>query len=141
MALIKYNTRDYRPTSFNSFLDRFFNDDFTPSTKSFTPQVDIAETDKKFEVSFAVPGLKKEDITVDLNEGVLTVSGERKFEESKKEKNFHSVETYFGTFKRSFHLPENVLTDKVEAKYEDGILLIEIPKKEIKNEVKKISIK
>ncbi|MCR9251501.1 MAG: Hsp20/alpha crystallin family protein [bacterium] len=143
MALVRYNPRDYRPVGFGNLIDRFFNDSvFTnDGTSSFTPQVDIAETDKDFELQFAVPGLKKEDISIDLEDGTLTVGGERKFEETKKEKNFHSVETRYGSFKRSFKLPENVAADKVEASYKDGILLIQIPKTEIKKEVKTISIK
>ena len=124
-------------------IDRFFNDSLitNETAATFTPQVDIAETDKQFEIQFAVPGLDKKDIKIDVNEGVLTVSGERKFEETKKEKNFHSVESYFGTFKRSFKLPENVKEDKIEAKYENGILIVDLPKSEVKKEIKTISIK
>ena len=143
MSLIKYNPGDYRPVSFNSLIDRFFNDSFVSNetAPSFTPQVDIAETDKNFEIQFAVPGMDKKDFHIDINDGVLTVSGERKFEETKKEKNFHSVESYFGTFKRSFNLPDNVKEEKIEAKYENGILIVDLPKSEVKKEIKTISIK
>ena len=144
MALVRYNTRDFRPVRFGSLIDRFFNDALYTNeggAASFTPQVDIAETDDNFELQFAIPGINKDDITIDLEDGTLTVGGERKFEETKNEKNFHSVETRYGSFKRSFKLPENVAEDKVEASYKDGILLIQIPKTEIKKEVKTISIK
>ncbi len=143
MTLVKYNPRDYRPVTFNSLIDRFFNDSFLSNENnvSFTPQVDIAETDKSFELQFALPGLKKEDISIDLEDNTLTVAGERKFQEEKKEKNFHSVETRYGSFKRSFKLPDNVAADKVEAGYKDGILTIQLPKDETKKAVKTISIK
>ncbi|MEO9803456.1 MAG: Hsp20/alpha crystallin family protein [Reichenbachiella sp.] len=145
MSLIKYNPRNLRTFTTNNlfddlFNDRFFNSDVTVG-KSFTPQVDISETEKAFELSFAIPGIKKEEIKIDLNEGHLAVSGERKFEEKKEEKNFHSVETRYGSFSRSFQLPDNINTDKVEAKYEDGLLNIVIPKDEKKIQKKTIAIK
>lgn len=145
MSLIKYNPRTLRTFTTNNlfddlFNDRFFNNDHTVG-KSFTPQVDIAETDKAFELSFAIPGIKKNEIKIDLNEGQLVVSGERKFEEKKEEKNFHSVETRYGSFSRSFHLPDNINVDKVEAKYEDGLLNVIIPKDEQKIQKKTIAIK
>lgn len=145
MSLIKYNPRTLRTFTTNNlfddlFNDRFFNNDVTVG-KSFTPQVDISETEKAFELSFAIPGIKKNEINIDLNEGQLIVSGERKFEEKKEEKNFHSVETRYGSFSRSFHLPDNIDANKVEAKYEDGLLNITIPKDEKKIQKKTISIK
>lgn len=145
MSLIKYNPRTLRTFTTNNlfddlFNDRFFNNDVTVG-KSFTPQVDISETEKAFELSFAIPGIKKNEIKIDLNEGQLVVSGERKFEEKKEEKNFHSVETRYGSFSRSFHLPDNINADKVEAKYEDGLLNIIIPKDEKKIQKKTIAIK
>ncbi|WP_420580157.1 Hsp20/alpha crystallin family protein [Reichenbachiella sp.] len=145
MSLIKYNPRTLRTFTTNNlfddlFNDRFFNNDVTVG-KSFTPQVDISETEKAFELSFAIPGIKKNEVSIDLNEGQLIVSGERKFEEKKEEKNFHSVETRYGSFSRSFHLPDNIDANKVEAKYEDGLLNITIPKDEQKIQKKTIAIK
>lgn len=145
MSLIKYNPRTLRTFTTNNlfddlFNDRFFNNDVTVG-KSFTPQVDISETEKAFELSFAIPGIKKNEIKIDLNEGQLVVSGERKFEEKKEDKNFHSVETRYGSFSRSFHLPDNIDVEKVEAKYEDGLLNITIPKDEKKIQKKTIAIK
>lgn len=142
MGLIKYNTNDYRPTSFRSFVDNFFNDDFNGgSVSSFTPKVDIAETDKEFEIQLHVPGMNKEAFNIDLDVDRLTISGERKLENEKKEKNFHSVESYYGSFKRSFHLPDVVNRDKVDASYLDGILTIVLPKDEKKVAKKQITIK
>ena len=142
MGLIKYNTNDYRPTSFRSFLDGFLSDDFGGgSVPTFTPKVDIAETEKEFEVQLHIPGVKKDEIGIDLNENVLTISGERKFENEKNEKNFHSVESYFGSFKRTFHLPDMVNKDKIDASYQDGILVVKLPKDVQKSAKKQISIK
>lgn len=145
MSLIKYNPRTLRTFNTSNLFDDLFNDSFfnneTTTGKAFTPQVDVSETEKAFELSFAIPGIKKDEIKIDLNEGQLTVSGERKFEEKKEEKNFHSVETKYGSFSRSFHLPDNIDADKVEAKYEDGLLNITIAKDEKKIQKKTIAIK
>ncbi len=144
MTLTKYNTRDYRPVSFNSFLDRFFNDTFDPSLSGgsrFTPQVDILEQDKSFEIQLALPGMNKDDFSIEMNEGMLTVSGERKFENEKKEKNYRTVETHYGSFSRSFHLPKDIKAEKIEAKYDNGILHVTVPKDEKKALKRLISIK
>ncbi|MEO9965917.1 MAG: Hsp20/alpha crystallin family protein [Reichenbachiella sp.] len=145
MSLIKYNPRTLRTFTTNSLFDDLFNDRLfnggATEGKSFTPQVDISESDKSFELSFAIPGIKKEEIHIDLNEGQLVVSGERKFEEKKEGKNFHAVETRYGSFSRSFQLPDNINADKVEAKYEDGLLNVIIPKDEKKIQKKTIAIK
>jgi HSP20 family protein len=83
--------------------------------------------------------MNKDDFKIDLNDNFLTISGERKLSKEKNEKNFHSIETQYGTFSRSFSLPENVDVNKINAKYENGILAISIPKDEKK--VLKTSIK
>ncbi|MEQ9288547.1 MAG: Hsp20/alpha crystallin family protein [Cyclobacteriaceae bacterium] len=145
MSLIKYNPTELRPVSFNSLFDRFFNDNFSVKDHngglSFVPQVDISETNEAFELQFVVPGVDKKGFKIDLQDGKLTVSGERKVEEEKKEKNFHSRESYYGTFTRSFYLPDNINDEKVEANYKDGILSIVIPKDEKKVARKNIVVK
>ena len=142
MGLINYNTNDYRPTSFKSFVDRFLNEDYAGgSVSSFSPKVDIAESEKDFEIQLHVPGIKKEDFNIDLNKDQIIISGERKFENEKKEKNFHSVESYFGSFNRTFHLPDVINKDKVDASYQDGILTIKLPKDEKKVTKKQIAVK
>jgi HSP20 family protein len=137
MSLIRYNSalNDYAPTSFSNLIDRFFNDKLTRgggSAYSFVPRVDILEEDKTFEVHVAVPGMNKDDFKIDLNDNFLTISGERKLTHEKKENNFHAVETQYGTFSRSFSLPENVDANKISAKYVNGILEVTIPKDEKK---------
>lgn len=138
MAIVKYNGHTYRPTTFNSLVDKFFNDEVFSgkNTSSFTPQVDIAETEKEFELQFYIPGLKKEDVKIELNADKLTVSGERKLENEKKEKNYHTVESKYGTFSRSFYLPDTVNTEKIEASFKDGVLYLVLPK-DAKKETKK----
>ena len=142
MGLIKYNTNDYRPTSFRSFVDKFFNDEFVGgSLPAFSPKVDIAESEKVFEIHLHAPGMNKEDFSIDLNEDRITISGERKLDNEKKEKNFHSVESYYGSFKRSFHLPEVINREKVDASYKDGVLILTLPKDEKKVTKKQIAVK
>lgn len=143
MTLIKYNPNGFKPATFGNFVDRFFNDDFFGgrSVTSFSPQVDIAESDKEFEIQFHLPGINKEDVSIDVKNDRLTVSGERKMKEEKNEKNYHSVESYYGSFSRSFYLPDNVNLEKIDASYKDGILNIILPK-DVKKEAKKtIAIK
>jgi HSP20 family protein len=102
--------------------------------------VDIAETNTAFELQFAIPGVDKKGFNIELQDGKITVSGERKSENEKNEKNYHSRESYYGSFKRSFYLPDNINEDKVEASYKDGILNIVIPKDEKKITKKSIEV-
>lgn len=140
MSIVRYNSNDFMPTSFSSVLDRFFSDAVARSGGStFTPKVDIVENEKSYEIHMAAPGLSKEDFKIEVNENYLTISGERKFSSEKKEKNFHSIETQYGSFSRSFSLPENVDGSKINAKYNNGILELTLPKDEKK--VLKQSIK
>jgi HSP20 family protein len=133
MKLIRYNQLDPQvPASFSGMLDRFFSDSMSAALKQFTPAVDISEDEKSYAIHLAVPGVKKSDFKINLIDGKLTVSGERKMEEKKEGKNYHSIETQFGNFSRSFFLPEDVLADQIEASYENGILILTLPKREKK---------
>jgi len=133
MSLIRYRANDFVPTSFSALVDQFINDTVGRTGGStFNPKTDVAETEKAYEIHLAVPGMKKEDFKLEVNENYLTISGERKFNEEKKEKNFHSVETYYGTFSRSFRVPENVEASKINAAYNNGILEVTLPKDEKK---------
>ncbi len=137
MSIIRYNStlNDFVPTSFSNLIDRFFNESVARtggSAYSFVPRVDIVENDKAFEIHVAVPGMNKEDFKIDLNDNYLTISGERKFTEEKKDKNFHLIESQYGTFSRSFALPDNVDANKITATYVNGILLVTVSKDEKK---------
>lgn len=132
MNLIRYNT-DYVPTTFSSLVDRFFNDSLTRSGgSSFVPKVDIIENENSYELHVAAPGLNKEDFNIEVKDNYLTVSGERKFTNEKKDKNFHAIETQYGSFSRSFVLPEHIDGAKINAKYNNGILEVLVPKDEKK---------
>ncbi|MDP4680661.1 MAG: Hsp20/alpha crystallin family protein [Cyclobacteriaceae bacterium] len=145
MSLIKYNPSHARSLAFNSLFDNFFNNNFSSpdsaKSNSFVPQVDIAETDSFFELQFVISGVDKKGFNIELQDGKITVSGERKVENDKDEKNYHSRESYYGSFKRSFYLPDNINEEKVEAKYTDGILSIVIPKDEKRITKKSIEVK
>ena len=141
MSLIRKNQDWVAPATIDRFVDRFFNDSLEQTQTAFTPKVDIAESEKAFEIQVAVPGLEKKDINIDLRDGLLTISGERKFVKKDKERNFHAVQTQYGTFKRSFQLPDSIEEGKIEASYESGILSVVIPKDESKKIVSKITVK
>jgi HSP20 family protein len=96
----------------------------------WNPSVDIVETDEAYELKAEIPGLKKEDIQVSLEDGLLTIRGEKKEETETRKKNYHTVERVFGKFERSFRLPENARGDSIHARYDNGVLSIDIPKAE-----------
>jgi HSP20 family protein len=133
MSIIRYNPNDFVPSTFSSLVDKFFNESLARTGGSvFTPKVDVIESETSYEVQVAVPGLSKEDFKIEINENYLTVSGERKFTNEKKDKSFHSIETNYGSFSRSFTLPDNADGAKISAKYNNGILELVIPKDEKK---------
>ena len=96
---------------------------------SLNPKVDIVEDDKSYKLSAELPGLELDDINLDLSDGVLTLSGEKKTEkEETKEGNYHMMERSYGFFKRSFSLPPSVEEDKIKADFKKGVLNISMPK-------------
>lgn len=96
----------------------------------WAPVVDIAEDDNSYVITAELPGLKKEDIKVGVQNDVLTISGERKYEKEEKDKKFHRVERAYGSFSRRFTIPENSDGEKVSAEFKDGILQVHLPKTE-----------
>ena len=98
------------------------------TTGDWSPRVDISETDNEFVVKAEIPEVKKEDVKVSVDNGVLTIQGERKQEKEEKGKKFHRVERFYGSFVRSFTLPDNVDETKVKATFKDGMLNLQIPK-------------
>ena len=116
-------------------MNRLFDTTFAAeegelSATGWLPAVDIEETPDSLRVIAELPGIRKEDINVEYENGLLTIRGERRREEEKREKNFHRVERSFGTFMRSFRLPATVDAEKIVASYEDGVLRLEMPKHE-----------
>ena len=98
------------------------------ATGDWAPRVDISETDHEFIIKAEIPEVGKEDLKVTVDNNVLTIRGERKQEKEEKDKKFHRVERYYGTFARSFTLPENVDQAKIEASFKDGMLNLRLPK-------------
>ena len=94
------------------------------------PPVDIVERENDYFVRVELPGVNKSDVKITAKNDVLTIKGEKKMEVEKKEDNFHRIERSYGTFQRSFTLPSSVMSDKIEASYNDGILTISLPKSE-----------
>jgi HSP20 family protein len=120
----------------NRLFEQAFGDAYTGeeseemSSRSWTPAVDIAESDDRLTLFAELPGLAKDDVQITLEDNVLTVKGERRFERDETKESFHRIERAYGVFQRSFHLPSNVQADKVEAAFADGVLRIAIPKQE-----------
>ena len=106
----------------------------------WTPRVDIVEDEKEIVVKAELPEMKKEDVKVAVDEGVLTISGERRLEKEEKNKKYHRIETEYGSFLRSFTLPAAVIADKVTADFKDGMLKVHLPK-ETKPGAKAVEIK
>lgn len=100
------------------------------TTTEWAPLVDISEDDKQYVVKAELPDLKKEEVKVTVENGELTISGERRFEKEEKGKKYHRIERSYGTFLRSFSLPEGVNGEKVTADFNNGILEVHLPKDE-----------
>jgi HSP20 family protein len=101
----------------------------------WSPSADISETDQEYLIRATLPAVKKEDVTVTVEDGMLTVSGERRQQEERKGERFHKVESFYGSFSRSFSLPEGTDPSAIRAESKDGVLTIHVPK--IKAEAKK----
>lgn len=124
-------------------FDRIFNDFFPGrptqnATHAWVPRVDLSENEDGYFFSFDLPGIDKKDITINFQDGVLTVSGERMQEEKKEGENYLRLERSRGEFSRAFNIPHAIQTDKIDAKYKDGVLNITLLKAE---EVKPIKVK
>jgi len=110
------------------------------TTVDWAPRVDISETDKEFLIKAEIPDVKKDDVKVTIDKGVLTIRGEKKQEKEEKGKKFHRVECQYGSFTRSFTLPDNVDETAIKASFKDGMLNVQIQKTE-KAKPKAIEVK
>ena len=139
MSLVRwepFSAMDEMVNRFPSFFGRWprFADE-SEQRFDWAPSVDISETGEEYLIRAALPAVKKEDIKVDVADGMLTVSGERRKKEEEKGEKFHKVETWYGSFSRSFALPDAVDEAAIRAESKDGVLTIHVPK--IKVETKK----
>ncbi len=140
MTLIKYRgpTPELFPTvpfeDFQNRIRKFFNDAALPAylpteTVAFTPPVEVVETEKAIMLTAELPGLKKEDVSIELEDNLLTLKGEKKTERDEKDARYHVWERNYGSFERSFTLPRSVDPKAIEAVFEDGILTVRMVKK------------
>lgn len=129
MTLIKRNNN----LIFPSLLDEFFKPDWNGGVHNLNatlPAVNIKETETTFKLEFFAPGLQKDDFNIEIDQKVLSVSCQKQTENEEKGEKYARKEFSFSSFKRSFDMPESVNFDKVEASYENGVLLIALPKRE-----------
>jgi HSP20 family protein len=144
MALIRTNPWSAAPAArVNRFFENLFpeiseRDDM--NLMEWLPVVDTYEKDESIVVKAELPGMKKEDISIDVKNNILTISGERKHEEKVEKSDFYRSERFYGRFQRCFTLPDSVDAEQVDASYKDGILEVKIPKTE-ESSAKKIEIK
>jgi HSP20 family protein len=126
---------------FSRLFDTFFNDlqGEEVANRGWMPPVDIQETADGYRLEAELPGLTKDDINITLENNVLRLSGERKFEKDAKKENYHRIERTYGTFTRAFALPQQVNPEGVHAAFENGILTLTVPKAE-QAKPRKISI-
>lgn len=110
-----------------SHLPRYMTGDGDKAME-WSPAADISETDKEYVVKAELPGVKREDVKVTQADGVLTIEGERKYEKDEKSETTHRVERFFGTFSRSFSLPDDIDSKSIRAETKDGVLNVHIPK-------------
>ena len=139
MNLVKWNPWREMPALHNR-INRMFDDPFfrigrmadEEGLGMWNPAVDLYEEDDTFVIKAELPGIKKDDIQVDLKDRVLTVSGERTHDNEVKEENYYRRERSYGKFQRAFTLPVEVDSEKIKAEFKDGVLQIEVPKPEDK---------
>jgi HSP20 family protein len=144
MLVTRFNP--YREMNdFRHAFDRmmsFERDGMDRSITAFSPAVNTREGDYAYHVEVDLPGVKKEDIDININDGYITLSGERNIKNELKEENYYKVESEYGRFERSFSLPEGVDVENIHAESSDGVLEVVLPKLEVVHEAPvKIEIK
>ena len=136
MAVVRWdpfrdlNTLQDRMNRLFDDAGRTWRSDEPSATTSWSPAVDIFETEGEIVVKAELPGMDRKDIALHLENNVLSIRGERRFEKETKEENYHRIERSYGNFSRSFSIPATVDEEKIRADYKDGVLKIILPKKE-----------
>ena len=132
MTLIKWQPKPMNVfDDMDTMIHSFFNTDWNfpvRDTRNWSPAVDVKETDNSFILTSDIPGLTKKDIKVNVADGKLSISGERTYETDQENDNYHYRERRFGTFDRSFKLPDTVDEEKISASFKNGILIVALPK-------------
>lgn len=133
MALVRWDPGrevDTLQSEVNRIFDTFFGQNDSARTRRWVPAMDLAETEDHLVLRADLPGLKREDVEIEVKDGVLTISGERRAQQEERSEGFHRIERAFGTFSRSLTLPKGVDPEQVGADFEDGVLEVRIPKPE-----------
>lgn len=125
---------------FDSFENQFKRSFLTKNEQDFFPLLDVSETNSHYTVELDIPGVKKDDINISVDNNVLTIKGKKEMDKERKDSNYYSRERFYGDFKRSMSLPSGVKTDKIDASFKDGVLTIRMPKEKSAS-VKTIDIK
>ncbi len=120
----------FMPSVFGQLMDDFFTENTLAKNNVFSPKSDILEDEKGFHLEISLPGMKRSELKIEINKDLLHIEGERKFAKEENEKTYHRVESNYGAFKRSFTLPDHIKKEEIEAKFEDGILYLFLPKSE-----------
>jgi HSP20 family protein len=121
-----------KPEPFTREIDRVFDAFFgqTDQARRWVPPMDLVEVDDHFVLKADLPGLTESDVNIEVQDGTLTISGERKAEHEQRERGWYRIERSFGSFNRSLTLPDGVDPDRIEASFRDGVLEVHIPKPE-----------
>lgn len=135
MKLVKYNPlNEFIPSTFGSMLENALNNG---SNSGFEPLVDFIKNEDNYEIHLIAPGMEKNDFQLEINNDILSISGERKLGENT---NYTQIESHFGSFKRTFKLGEGIDTSKINASYVNGVLKVELPLDKKKLEKKTIQV-
>jgi HSP20 family protein len=139
MTLVATKKRNGRLTP--KFMEDFFNNDrflsdfnnsfLDANFQNILPEANIVENKKEYQIELAAPGLDKKDFNIEMKNGMLTISAEKEEETKSEDKNYLSKEFSYSSLYRSFVLPDNLITDKIDAKYENGVLKLKLPKSEV----------
>lgn len=139
MSLIKHNPRGMTPWfGFDRLLEDF--DRSFGETGAWVPAVDIYEDEKAITLKAELPDMDEKNLDVKVEEGMLTIRGERKFEKEEKKENFHRIERRYGSFERAFALPDTVDAENISAKYDKGVLKVVAPKVERPKNARSIKV-
>lgn len=132
MALIRWQPRESFAVNreIDNLVNQFWGDVANRNGAAWHPKVDVAQNENEFVLHAELPGMKREDIKVSLEDGVLTLSGERKTEDTTESQSYFHRERTYGQFRRSFQMGKDVQADKISAVYKDGILTVTLPKAE-----------
>lgn len=150
MTLVRFkpNTKDFFrdnvvPSNMMSLIDSMFNEQNANFERaaSFTPRVDVLEKARQYEIQIALPGMSKEEISIEVEKDTLKISGEKKAKKAAEGEKYHKIENHSGKFSRIFNLPDHSNKEAIEAAFENGMLNITVPKVDVKETKNTVTIK